>query len=84
MIQEEFAKIVEYCFYPDPPKFVVRFLDGTSCLVAVHDLPKKYQTKRPAWDRARLSADKSTLLVRCGREIRRLPAHVIHSKGKEI
>lgn len=81
---EEYEYIVEYSYNPRQDKFVVRFLDGRSYSILVTDLPKKMQSKKPAWGEASLAVDKSSLSVIAGDEVREIPAYLIHSKGKEL
>jgi len=81
---EEFERIIEFSFNPKQSKFVVRFLSGNACVLAVEDLPKKMQTKKPAWEEAYLSTNRDTLIVRAGNETREIPSHIIHAKGKEL
>lgn len=80
----EYEHIVEFSFNPKQNSFVVRFLDGKSCVVEVINLPKKLQTKKPEWDKAVLSADKTAICFQAGNEIREIPAYIIHSKGTEV
>lgn len=80
----EYECIVEFSFNAKSERFVVRFLDGNSYALDVANLPKKMQTKKPDWEGTYLSGDKSALIIRAGKEIREIPAFMIHSKGKEI
>ena len=80
----EYERIVEFSFNAKSERFVVRFLDGNSYTLDVVNLPKKMQTKKPEWETAYLSGDKSALVIRAGKEIREIPAFMIHSKGKEV
>lgn len=86
MATEEYECIVEFSFNPKQEKFVVRFLDGKSYALEIATLPKKMQTKKPDWENAYLSGHKDALVVLAasGKELREIPAHVIHSKGKEV
>lgn len=77
----EYERIVEFSFHPKDERFVVRFLDGSSYLLNVSDLPKKLQTKKPAWEEAVLSDDKSSLLVVSGSGLKEVPSHIIHARG---
>lgn len=79
---KEFEQIVEFSFNVKTECFVVRFLDGSSYAITTSDLPKKMQTKKPAWGDATLSHDKSSILVQAGDELRLIQSHIIHSKGK--
>jgi hypothetical protein len=81
---EEFEQIVEYSFINRQSKFVVRFLDGKSYTLDINDLPKKMQSKKPAWEEASLAGDRSALLIVAGNEVREIASHVIHAKGKEV
>ena len=80
----EFEKIVEFSFLPKYSKFVVRFLDGRNYTLETEKLPKKMQTKKPDWENAYLSGNKTSIQFRAGNEIREIPSHVIHSKGSEM
>lgn len=79
---QEYETIVEFSFNPKQESFVIRFLSGESYVLRTVDLPQKYQTKSPDWEKAVLSQDRSTLLIKAGRDIRELPPHIIHSRGK--
>jgi len=81
---QEYEYIVEYCFHPKHEHFIVRFLDGSSYILAVEDLPKKLQTKKPQWEEATLSEDHRSLLVQAKQDVREIPSHLIHSKGKTV
>lgn len=81
---QEYEHIVEFSFIPKQEKFVVRFLDGKSYSLEISALPKKMQTKKPAWGEAYLSGGKDTIIAIAGKEVREIPAFMIHSKGKEI
>ena len=81
---DEFERIVDFCFIVKQSKFVVRFLDGSTCALETADLPKKMQTKKPQWEDAYLSRDQSSLVVRAGKDLRYVKSHIIRSKGKEI
>jgi len=82
----EYESIVEFSFNPKQEKFVVRFLDGKSYVLEITALPKKMQTKKPDWGNAYLSGSRDTIIVIAanGKEVREIPAFVIHSKGKEV
>jgi len=80
----EYETIVEFSFNPKQERFVVRFLDGNSYTLDTADLPKKMQTKKPDWANAYLSGNRSSLVVRSGKEIKEIEAFMIHSKGKEL
>jgi len=82
----EYEHIVEFSFNPRPEKFVVRFLDGKSYVLEVSALPKKMQTKKPAWKDAYLSVSKDAIVTTAGngKEVREIPAFIIHAKGKEV
>lgn len=81
---EEFELIVEFSFLIKQSKFVVRFLDGSSYVLNVADLPKKMQTKKPDWENASLSPARNSLIVIVGDEIREILSHIIHSRGREL
>lgn len=78
----EYEVIVEFSFNSKQNSYVVRFLSGDSYVIKTTDLPKKLQTKRPQWDKAALHRDKTSLVVKAGREKRQILSHVIHSRGK--
>lgn len=80
----EFAQIVEFCFIPKDRHFVIRFLDNNSYILKVDDLPKKTQTKKPQWEDAVLAPDRGAILVQAGKEIKEIPFHIIHSRGKQL
>lgn len=83
---QEYEHIVEFSFIPKQEKFVVRFLDGKTYSLKVCALPKKMQTKKPAWEEAYLSGTRDTIITLTGngKEVREIPAFMIHSKGKEV
>ncbi len=81
---QEYEIIVEYCFHPKLEHFVVRFLDGSSYILKVEDLPKKLQTKKPDWEDATLSEGKNSILVTAKKDTRQIPAYLIHSVGRCI
>jgi hypothetical protein len=78
----EFERIVEYSFNTKSECFVVRFLDGSSYLLNISDLPKKMQTKKPEWKDAVLNKDKTAIIVKAGSDLRQILSHVVHSRGK--
>lgn len=80
----EYECIVEFSFNPKQERFVVRFLDGKSYALDITNLPKKMQTKKPEWETAYLSGDKSALVLEVGKEVREIPAFMIHSRGQEV
>ena len=80
----EFEIIVEFSFNPKQECLVFRFLDGKSYYLNIKDLPKKLQTKKPEWESCYLSANKTCLIFHAGKEIREIPAFIIHSKGNEM
>lgn len=82
----EYESIVEFSFNPKQEKFVVRFLDGKSYALEVTALPKKMQTKKPDWENAYLSGSRDAIVIIAAnnKEVREIPAFVIHSKGKEV
>ena len=79
---QEFERIVEFSYNAKSACFVVRFLDGSSYTLKTENLPKKMQTKKPAWVDAVLNEDKSGLIVKAGEGFRFIASHVIHSRGK--
>jgi len=81
---EEFELIVEFSYLPKQGKFVVRFLDGSSYALDIIDLPKKMQTKKPAWEETSLSPTRNSLIIIVGNEIRQIYSHVIHARGRFI
>ncbi len=81
----EYAYIVEFSFNLKEEQYVVRFLDNNSYVLKVDNLPKKMLTRKPQWEKARLSEDKTCLLVPISREEERpIPFHVIHARGSEL
>lgn len=86
MALAEYEQIVEFSFNPKQEKFVIRFLDGRSYGLEVINLPKKLQTKKPAWSEAYLSGKRDAIVVLAasGKEVREIPSFIIHSKGKEL
>lgn len=85
-IISEFECIVEFSYNPKQERFVVRFLNGTSYVVDTSELPQKMQSKKPDWEHAQLSSKRNALIVLAngGKDIREIPSHIIHSKGKEV
>lgn len=83
---QEYEHIVEFSFNPKQEKFVVRFLDGKSYVLEITALPKKMQTKKPAWKDAYLSGSRDAIITVAGngKEVREIPAFIIHAKGKEV
>lgn len=77
----EFERIVEFCFIEKEQRFVVRFLDGSSYSLPISDLPKKLQTKKSEWNESTLSDDRDSILVKAGKDIHQIPAHIIHARG---
>jgi len=77
----EYTIIVEFSYDPKSEQFVVRFLDNNSYVLKVSDLPKKVQTRKPEWENAVLSDDKSALVVPAGGEDKVIPFNVIHARG---
>jgi hypothetical protein len=77
----EFERIVEYCYQSKEEQFVIRFLDNTSYILRVADLPKKMQTRKPKWEEATLNADQNGIIVQAGEEFREIPSHIVHSRG---
>lgn len=81
---QEYERIVEFSFNEKNQRFVVRFLDGSSYVLHVNDLPKKMQTKKPRWVEAQLNKERTALLVNTNKEIRQIHCHIIHSRGKVL
>lgn len=79
---EEFERIVEYSYNPKSECFVIRFLDGSSYTLAIKDLPKKLQTKKPAWECTKLNTQQTGLLIQAGSDLREIPFNIVHSRGK--
>ena len=77
----EYEQIVEYCYHPKEEQFVIRFLDNSSYVLRVADLPKKMLTRKPDWENATVTPERSGLLVQAGDEFREIPAHIVHSRG---
>ncbi len=77
----EYERIVEYSYHPKGGIFVIRFLDGSSYTLNILDLPKKLQTKKPQWEEAVLSEDRTSLMVTAGSDVRQIPSHIIHARG---
>ena len=80
-ILREFEFIVEYSYQSKNKQFVVRFLDGSSYLLKIEDLPKNLQTKKPEWDESKLSATKNSIEFTANGEKREIPFHMIHARG---
>ncbi len=85
-MSQDYEHIVEFSFIPKAEKFVVRFLDGKSYALEIAALPKKMQTKKPAWEDAYLSGSRDAIVTTAGngKEVREIPAFIIHAKGKEV
>jgi len=83
-VEYDFEQIVEFSFQSRQQKFVVRFRDATTYIVAIDDLPKRLKTKNPDWENATLSDDKCSLVVVAKGEERIIPAHLLHAHGKSI
>ena len=81
---KEYERIVEYSYHPKHERFVIRFLDGTSYVLNIVDLPKKLQTRKPDWKNTHLSSEKSCIIVAVGDGFREIPAHLIHSRGNAV
>lgn len=79
---KEYETIVEFSFNIRQETLVIRFLNGDSYALKVENLPKKMLTKKPNWETSRLAPNKNALLYDAGNEIRQIPAHTIHSKGR--
>lgn len=84
MYMQEYETIVEFSFNAKQEQFVIRFLDGSSYMLKIADLPKKMQTKKPPWKEATLSPNRNSLVVKMEKEIREVLSHMIHSKGTLI
>ncbi len=81
MTFKDYERIVEYSYQSKTKKFVIRFLDGTSYILQVDDLPKRLRTKKPDWDNTALASDSSKIVFIAGGEEREIPAHIIHARG---
>ena len=81
---EDFERIVEYSYNQRQQRFVVRFLDGKSYTLDIVNLPKKMQSKKPNWAEASTSGERNSLIVLANNEVREIPSHLIHAKGKEL
>lgn len=83
---QEYEQIVEFSYNAKQEKFVIRFLDGKSYSLDISSLPKKLQTKKPAWEEAYLSGAKDAIVTTAGngKEVREIPSFMIHAKGKEV
>jgi len=81
---EEISQIVEFSFNSKLDQFVIRFLNNNTYILKIEDLPKKLQTRKPDWENAVLSPSKGSLIVEAGKELRQVPFHTIHSRGKQI
>ena len=81
---EEIKKIVEFSYQPKLNQFVVRFLDGNTYALKTVDLPKKLQTRKPKWAEAVLSPSHSSIIFEAGKDLRQIPFHTIHSRGRKI
>ncbi len=81
---KEYERIVEFSYHNKHKRFVIRFLDGTSYVLNIENLPKKLLTRKPDWENTYLSSDRCRLLVTAGEDVRQIPAHIIHSRGKNI
>jgi hypothetical protein len=57
-------------------------LSGESYVLKTGDLPKKLQTKKPDWENTTLSEDKTAIVFQAGKDLRQIPFHTIHSRGK--
>ena len=80
----EYTYITEYSFDIKNEHFVVRFLDGTSYILKISDLPAKLQTHKPKWEHAILSDDHSCLIVKAGKSFKNIPFNIVYSKGCAI
>lgn len=80
----EYEIIVEFSYNEKQEVFVVRFLNGASYCLSVTSLPKKMQTKKPEWPNAELSPGRTSLVLTMEKEIREIPAHMIHARGTAI
>lgn len=81
---KEYEQIVEHSFNPKQECFVVRFLDGSSYVLKISDLPRKITTNSPNWQTATLSEDRTSILVNTNKDIKVIAAHIIHSRGKSL
>lgn len=80
----EYQHIVEFSYQQKEEKFVVRFLDGSSYSICVEDLPKRLKSKKPKWEEAALSDDRTGLIIKAGTDTRIMPSHIIHSRGNVL
>lgn len=81
---KEFEQIVEHCYNPKISSFVVRFLDGSSYVLKIEDLPKKIITNSPDWASAVLSPDRTSIMVKTHKDTKIIPSFIVHSKGKTL
>lgn len=81
---KEYEQIVEHSFNPKQECFVVRFLDGSSYVLKISDLPKKLITNSPDWPTATLSKERTSILVNTHKDIKVIAAHIIHARGKSL
>ncbi|RMD67066.1 hypothetical protein D6833_00705 [Candidatus Parcubacteria bacterium] len=81
---QDYEVIAEHSYNPRANALVVRFLDGSSYTLSIADLPRKYRSNKPQWDRARLSQHKNALIVYGRGKRHDIPAHVIHRYGKPL
>lgn len=77
----EYAVIVEYSYDPKNEQFVVRFLDNSSYVIKVTELPQKMQARKPDWENTVLSEKRDALMVPSGAGYREIQFHVIHARG---
>ena len=80
----EYAHIVEYSYNPKNKHFVIRFLDNSSYVLKIDELPKKLQSKKPKWEETKLTNDRSALAVTAGKITRLIPFNIIHSRGQQL
>jgi len=84
MDSREYAHIVEFSYNPREEQFVIRFLDNSSYVLKIVDLPKKFQTKKPKWRESKLSSDHSGIIIQAGGDLRMIPFNIIHSRGVQV
>ena len=80
----EYEQIVEFSFNEKESNFVIRFLDGRNYVLSVSDLPQELKSPKVEWSKSFLSKKKDEIQTRLGRKIKRIPYHMIHSKGIEL
>lgn len=79
---KECDQIIEFSFNSKQKSFVIRFLDGSSYLLKISDLPRRLIGNSPDWNSARADQSKTALLVNTSKEVRVINAKTIHNRGK--